>query len=47
MIYNEIIKRKGENDMSKKNEKLSKKDIAEIIIQSAIAIATLITALKS
>ncbi len=33
--------------MSKKKEKLSKKDIAEIIIQSAIAVATLITALKS
>lgn len=33
--------------MSKKKEKLSKKDIAEIILQSVATIAALITALKS
>jgi hypothetical protein len=33
--------------MSKKKKKLSKKDVIELVIQTIIAIATLITALKS
>lgn len=33
--------------MSKKNKKLSRKDKIELVIQAVIAIATLITAIKS
>lgn len=33
--------------MARKKEKLSKKEVAEIVIQSAMAVAALITAIKS
>lgn len=39
---------KGEKQMAKKNKKrLSLKEIAELVIKAVIAIAALITALKS
>jgi hypothetical protein len=48
-MYNNIIKRKGERQMAKKHkkkEKLSHKEIAELIIEAVLALAALIEALK-